>query len=234
MNKYVTKPQTPASSHPADNTLAAWLAWFVALPAPVILLEGTRDLPDDDRAKLAALAEHLARSLPNALFRSGNAPGSDEAFAAGVARADPRRLQLVLPYAGHRKQMIPGGAYPVSLSQLGDREAHEVAEATQTASPQHADLLAKRGANPKLAAKSAYLLRDTFKVLGDSRLDLSPATAALFYVNTRDPGAGGTGHTLRVCQQNGIPLLDQRVWLTWPCLQKPSNDLSGESMHFKG
>lgn len=51
---------------------------------PVVLLEGTRDLPDSDRPKLVALAQFLATQFPHVVFRTGNASGSDEAFAAGV------------------------------------------------------------------------------------------------------------------------------------------------------
>jgi len=63
---------------------------FVAILArdrePVVLVEGTRDLPDAERPRLTAFVERLASAFPLARFRTGNAEGSDEAFAeASVA-----------------------------------------------------------------------------------------------------------------------------------------------------
>ena len=46
---------------------------------PVILIEGTRALPAEDRDKLVSLA--TAQGFPEAVFRTGNAERSDEAFA---------------------------------------------------------------------------------------------------------------------------------------------------------
>ncbi len=44
---------------------------------PVLLLEGTRNVPEAYREHLSRFGGQIARFLPNALFRSGNAPGSD-------------------------------------------------------------------------------------------------------------------------------------------------------------
>lgn len=60
---------------------------------PVILLAGRRNLPERDQANLTALGERLARAFPQATFRTGNAAGADSAFAAGVAKVDPARLE---------------------------------------------------------------------------------------------------------------------------------------------
>ena len=73
---------------------------------PVILVEGTRDLPETEAETLAAFSAWLARSYPPAIFRTGNADGSDSAFARGVARVDPSQLVYVLPYGGHRKKAM--------------------------------------------------------------------------------------------------------------------------------
>ena len=37
--------------------------------------------------------------FPSAIFRSGNAEGSDAVFADAVAEIDPSRLELVIPNA---------------------------------------------------------------------------------------------------------------------------------------
>jgi len=67
----------------------------------------------------------------------------------------------------------------------------------------------------KHTIKLTYLLRDTLKVLGSSSLKLPPATCGIFYVNESNPLAGGTGHTIRVCQTEHVPVMDQKTWLAW-------------------
>ena len=64
-------------------------------------------------------------------------------------------------------------------------------------------------------AKMLYLLRDTLKVTGSNALKLAPAACGIFYVNASDPLSGGTGHTIRVCVQNRLPVIDQEVWQKW-------------------
>jgi hypothetical protein len=34
-------------------------------------------------------------------------------------------------------------------------------------------------------------------------------------VNLADPMEGGTGHTIRVCQQEGLPVIYQDEWSAW-------------------
>ena len=75
--------------------------------APVLLLEGTRELPAHQVPHLTSLAAQLASAFRHARFRTGNAKGSDEAFAAGVAAVDAGRLEYVLPHLGHRRCKLP-------------------------------------------------------------------------------------------------------------------------------
>lgn len=70
----------------------------------IILLEGTRKLAESDAPKLIALAQQLATKYPRCIFRTGNATGSDEAFAKGIALVDPTRLEYVLPATGMGKR----------------------------------------------------------------------------------------------------------------------------------
>jgi hypothetical protein len=71
------------------------------------------------------------------------------------------------------------------------------------------------GRQSALGAKGAYLVRDTLKVIGDPDSGLAPATAGLFFVKEADPLSGGTGHTIRVCLEHGVPVVTQAVWLKW-------------------
>ncbi len=46
--------------------------------------------------------------------------------------------------------------------------------------------------------------------------DIKPATFGILYDDLENPMKGGTGHTMHVCEQNRIPIIDQRTWLKWP------------------
>jgi hypothetical protein len=184
-------------------------------PDGVVLLEGRRAIPHDAAMQAQGLASSLALRFPRLRFRSGNAEGSDEAFSRGIAAVDPGRLQVVAPYASHRKSVRYADAIydsPASLSRL---QEDEIAFKTSAASPKNKGLISKRGRKGLLAAKAAYLIRDTMKVTGHSESFPKPI-CALFYVSMDDPLAGGTGHTIRVCQQEGVPFAFQDSWAAWP------------------
>ena len=111
-----------------------------AIASPIVLLEGVRALPEADRDKLVRLATHLALTFPSARFRSGNAPGADAAFAAGVRAAAGDRLELVVPHARHRRAVAPDATAVVAFPDLG-RTAEEHADyVTRRASPAYATL----------------------------------------------------------------------------------------------
>ena len=59
------------------------------------------------------------------------------------------------------------------------------------------------------------MLRDTLKVTGDASSGLRPASVGIFYVNEADPMKGGTGHTIRVCRHQGVPVIFQQSWKQW-------------------
>lgn len=180
---------------------------------PVILLEGRRAIPADDKKAAEQIGKWLAEELPNAIFRSGNAEGSDEAFSRGVAAVDPSRLEIVVPYGSHRKKYRIPGSKAVALEDTSDVTQNLVREATVSATPNTKNLV-KDGTSSRLAAKGRYLLRDSLKVFGDPG-KLEPALVALFYVDPDDEMLGGTGHTLRVAQEAGIAYCTQASWLQW-------------------
>jgi len=39
--------------------------------------------------------------------------------------------------------------------------------------------------------------------------------AAVFYVDPDEPESGGTGHTIRVCKNFGVPVIFQDSWENW-------------------
>jgi hypothetical protein len=179
----------------------------------VILLEGRRSIPPAEALQAQQLARMLARRFPHLRFRSGNADGSDAAFAVGVSEVDPSRLQVVAPYASHRKRFrYPEASYQ-SPESLGVLQEEAVAYKTVAASPANKRLVELRKGRGPLAAKAAYLIRDTMKVTGHG--DFPKPFCGLFYVDLACPMAGGTGHTIRVCEQEGVPCVFQDSWLLW-------------------
>jgi hypothetical protein len=185
--------------------------------SPVILLEGTRQLPAEKRQALADVGRRLAEAFPQAVFRSGNATGTDEAFAAGVATVPGSMLQLVLPTPGMGRSRRPAAATCLALDDLPLEERHHLARESFAASPENHRIfelyLRGQSGNPAFA-KAQYLVRDALKVHGSPTLGLAPATVALFYINNLGPTSGGTAHTIRLCDRQKVPLFTQRDWLS--------------------
>ncbi len=184
--------------------------------SPVVLLEGTRELPAGSALFLTTLAAHLARAFPHARFRTGNAKGSDEAFAAGVASVDATRLEFVLPYATHRSKQRPVDSLAIAIDDISSARVQEVVDATLEASPQYERVAVnyrQRKTHPRQRATAQLILRDTLKVTGT--VDMPPPVAGIFYVHAADPDRGGTGHTMRVCRAQGVPVINQFHWLEW-------------------
>jgi len=98
------------------------------------------------------------------------------------------------------------------LSQIREEK---LVEKSIEATPRYRSLMQGRAANKSLGAKARYLIRDTLKVAGHPE-SFPPPVAALFYVNLDNPEAGGTGHTIRVCRNSGIPYAFQDEWGSWP------------------
>lgn len=135
--------------------------------SPVILLEGTRQLPAEKRQALVNMGRRLAEAFPQAVFRSGNATGTDEAFAAGVATVPGAKLELVLPTPGMGRSRRPATATCHTLDDLPLKERHHLARESIAASTENHRLfelyLRNQSGNPAYA-KAQYLVRDALKV----------------------------------------------------------------------
>jgi len=179
----------------------------------VVLLEGKRTVPEADASGLVGLGALLAGNTRHVIFRSGNASGSDALFSAGVASVDPGRLQVVVPYSGHRNASnLAGQTYSLDGINLA-REPAVVYESRMHVKTQKLVDRYVAGERDRYALKAAYILRDTVKVLGAG--GIPPADFAFFYDDLEAPETGGTGHTMQVCRRNNVPFIDQRVWFTW-------------------
>ena len=195
-------------------TLAEFTTIVESQPEGVVLLEGRRAISAEDAAFATRFAKTIAIRFPRLRFRSGNAEGSDHAFSQGIALVDASRLQVIAPYPSHRKSLrYPDATYD-SPDTLSIVQEDQVACRTAAASPQNRALIAKRHKKGPLAAKAVYPIRDTMKVIGHSQAFPKPICALLF-VSLDDPMAGGTGHTIRVCLQEGVPFVFQHDWQKW-------------------
>lgn len=200
-------------------TFAEFCQLIETSPDGVILLEGRREISGEDARRATAMAVILANRFPRLRFRSGGAAGADEAFAAGIAEVDAHRLQIVLPYATHRQQARFGAAQYDSPASLTPEQEERIAAKTIAASPRNKGVVLRRAEKGKLAAKAAYLIRDTMKVTGHSAAFPKPLFA-LFHVNLAEPASGGTGHTIKVCMQENVPFVFQDIWYKWMDLQE--------------
>ncbi len=198
--------------------LADLVAVLAKHERPVLLVEGIRALPDEDRAAVVGMGRLLAERLPGCVFRSGNAEGSDTAFAEGVTAVNPTRMEYVVTHGGMGRKWRHADGRSVALDRLAHVGEGPVGEYTVRSSPDLKGLVEAyrvRGAKGPVGAKAAYLLRDTLKVIGAPEAGLLPATAGIFYVNEANPLAGGTGHTIRVCMERQVPVVVHAIWQTW-------------------
>ena len=179
----------------------------------IVLLEGKRNVPDEDKRKLIDLAKLLVTETSKMIFRSGNAEGSDQLFSDPISLVDNKRLQVITPYSGHRKKS--NQAYKTySLDNINLAEEPEVIY--QSKSNKKTEKLIDQyvsGNNNRYTIKAAYIIRDTIKAIGTD--EIKPATFGIFYDDLTNPKTGGTGHTMNVCVENNIPIIDQTVWFNW-------------------
>ncbi|WP_291321501.1 hypothetical protein [Desulfonatronospira sp.] len=178
---------------------------------PVILMEGRRSIPAGQQQSAFETARSLAGDFKHVTFRSGNASGSDYAFSRGVASVDPSRLQILAPYRGHRKKHMFSGAEYIYPDALPSEHHPAIIQKALQASPRHKSILGRTNLPPKVAVKAGYLLRDTIKAAGCPPF-LTRPVAALFYVDPADTESGGTGHTIRVCRLEKVPVYFQDEW----------------------
>ena len=183
----------------------------------VLLLEGTRKITLTDFTRLVQFGEFIAHQFPNCQFRSGNASGSDDAFAQGVRKVAPDRMQIVLPKIDAGKSRLDKRDYVLALEDVSQAEEKQIIYESKRATPKNKRLFEAYELQQEgmMKQKSLYLLRDTLKVLGSPENKLAPITAGIFFVNQDDPESGGTGHTMRVCRQNNVPVFTQDDWMKW-------------------
>ena len=183
-------------------------------PDTIVLLEGKRNVMDEDEEKIEQFGRLIAAQTQHIIFRSGNALGADLYFSRGVSSVDKERLEAIIPYSGHRKATNYAHK-TVSLDDVNFLNEPKVVFHSKNHKPTK-NLVDKyvSGKRDSFSLKGAYIIRDTVKVLG-LKGTLLPATFGFFYDDFTNPEQGGTGHTMQVCRMNGVPFVNQHVWMTW-------------------
>jgi hypothetical protein len=180
----------------------------------IVLLEGKRKVLGEDVEKIERFGRLITEQTQYIVFRSGNALGADYYFSKGVSSVDSKRLQVITPYTGHRKET--NYAYKTfSLDEVNLLSEPEVVYQSKKHKSTK-DLVDKyvSGERDSISMKAAYIIRDTVKVTGLEGT-LLPATFAFFYVDLANPESGGTGHTIQVCRMNDVLFVNQSVWMSW-------------------
>ena len=142
---------------------------------------GTRDISDDMRNKLELFGKMIV--MRGYELHTGNAIGSDAAFAAGGNRL-PQQVHLHLPWSSYNAGLIN----PQNVLHV----AHSSAMATLAAS-----------CHPAYAACS----QGTKKLLTRNASIVNAADVVVYFLNDSRPGGGGTGHGVRIASTLNKPLL---------------------------
>lgn len=138
----------------------------------------------------AAFAERVGRFLVSSGFglASGNAVGSDQAFAKGGNSIDPKMVCLYLPWEGYNPQFV-------------HKDNQVIVEVSERLL-EWAEIAVKCHPKPhSLDATSRMLLTRTSGILQD-------ANQCLLGGPPRDDERGGTAHAVRVATFLKIPVLD--------------------------
>ena len=134
-------------------------------PGSIVLLLGKRSVLEADRAKLLRLGELLAAKAKHSVFRSGNAEGEDNYFSLGVSSVDYKRLEVIIPFNGHRKTM--NKAYSTfSLDDIDLLEEPEVIYKSRAnkKTSKLVDYYAL-GNRDSYSMKASFIIRDTLMVI---------------------------------------------------------------------
>lgn len=178
-----------------------------------VLLEGKRNVLEEDKPKLRALGKLLASRTSKMKFRSGNALGADHYFSLGVAEICQERLQVITPYTDHRaKENLAGETFALDTIDLTVEDSIvEQSKYNKKTRGLIDDYVS--GDKSYYVKKAAYILRDTVKVIGT--YTIPAATFGIFYDDLKKPMEGGTGHTMNICKINNVPYINQTIWFEW-------------------
>ena len=180
----------------------------------IVLLAGSRNVAPMDQQKLRDLGKLLAKRSKQIVFRSGNADGADSFFIHGVGEVDPSRIEIIVPDPKHRpKNRVAYASFSLDQVDLL-QEPNLVEQAKRTTGARYGieRYLGGETSGGKIVS-AKYILRSTLMVTGSQQLN--PANFAIFYIDFSSDKLGGTGHTIKVCEQMNVEHIDQCTWFSW-------------------
>lgn len=144
---------------------------------------GSREISDEMNEIMERVGYYLAQI--GDYIASGNALGSDAAYARGANRSDPTRVILYLPWASYNAELIV----------KGNHTTIETRPAWEAVARKHHPIFdqLKRGAKAMMIRNAGIL---------------SKADACVAFLNKNKSGGGGTGHGWRIAGEMGIPRID--------------------------
>jgi len=155
---------------------------------PRIACIGSREAPPS----VLSLMERAGAAIVRAgcILSSGNAPGSDQAWARGGNRIDPTRVELHLPWYTFERRMIRDGNKVRVLAQpdTADRRYFDIAETV------HGRWRSLSDGAHRLHARNVMIVENTIAVIGWS--------------NPNKSWGGGTGGAFRIAKFLHVPVFD--------------------------
>ncbi|HAP68094.1 MAG TPA: hypothetical protein DCQ99_10105 [Nitrospinae bacterium] len=182
---------------------------------PYVALEGSRTITHEAAEKMEKIAKILVTALPNLIVRSGNAEGSDIAWARGVNSVAPERLELFVPQKNMPKKNIVTGNRVITISDINpDFWKYAKKLSCENYLSVDGKKFGKSAWDKIKRWQQPYLIRDVFKVTGVPFGKEKPIKThlALLYINTKKKNGGGTGHTMRICERLGVPVIGYETW----------------------
>lgn len=181
-------------------------------PGSVLIMIGKRQVEKNDELKLIAIGELIASKTKHLKFRSGNAKGADDLFISGVNMVSPNKVELILPYKNHRRN----ASQYSSRFNVEDYILNDVSPVIEYAKQNSDFRLIERymnGVNDRYIQNAKYTLRNTLLVLGADQLQ--KATCCIYYDDLEKSLNGGTGYTVKLCQELQINSFNQTQWMRW-------------------
>jgi hypothetical protein len=181
-------------------------------PESVLIMIGKRKVHKKDELKLVEIGELIASKSKHLKFRSGNAKGADDLFIAGVKKFKPDKIELILPYKNHRRNV---SQYSTCFN-VEDYILNDVSSVIEYAKQNSDTRLIERymnGDNNRHIQNVKYTLRNTLLILGGDKLQ--KATCCIYYDDLENSLKGGTGYTVKLCKKNEIDCLNQSKWMNW-------------------
>lgn len=156
---------------------------------------GTRDLADAQIDIVEKLGEWIVRCGHE--LHSGNAQGSDQAFARGGNRVDPTKVHLHLPWLSYERQAIVLGNHVDILASLDWR-----------IQSRYLDFAAQHHPAWERVSKGGRMLHArNGRIIYPDLLLNRPVDLVIAWPSGKI-GGGGTGQGMRMAEAGRIPLLD--------------------------